>query len=84
MKKYFVTAAVVVAAVAGTVCYNSEKEEEMSDLAKANAKALADTDIRDIVEFCVWYPEKYCEYYVINQHGAVEGYSVWNMYQRFY
>lgn len=43
MKKLLLSIAVAFAAVAGTVCYNSESrnENEMSDLAKANVKALA-------------------------------------------
>lgn len=41
MKKYFVTAAVVIAAVAGVTCYNYESDNELSDLAKKNVKALA-------------------------------------------
>lgn len=43
MKKVIFCAAVAFAAVAGTVCYNCESrnENEMSDLAKANVKALA-------------------------------------------
>lgn len=42
MKKILFSAAVAFAAVAGTVCYNSESKNEMSDLAKANVKALAE------------------------------------------
>lgn len=46
MKKLFLCAALVLAAVAGTVCYNTESrnENEMSDLAKANVKALAEEE----------------------------------------
>lgn len=44
LKRLFLFVAVVIAAVAGTFCYNHEKEEEMSDLAKANVKALAMDD----------------------------------------
>ena len=44
MKKIFLSAALVLAAVAGTVRYynENENENEMSDLAKANVKALAE------------------------------------------
>ena len=41
MKKIFLSAAVVVASVAGTVCCNHESDNELSDLAKKNVKALA-------------------------------------------
>ena len=41
MKKMYLFAAVVIAAVAGTVCYNHERDNELSDLAKKNVKALA-------------------------------------------
>lgn len=41
MKKYFFSAALVFAAVAGAYCYNQKSESEMSDIAKANVKALA-------------------------------------------
>ena len=46
MKKVIFCAAVAFAAVAGTFCYNSESrnENEMSDLAKANVKALAEEE----------------------------------------
>ena len=47
MKKVILYAAVAFAAVAGTVCYNSEsgnENEMLSDLAKANVKALAGTN----------------------------------------
>ncbi len=42
MKKILISAAVVIAAVAGVTCYNHESEVEMSDMAKANVRALAD------------------------------------------
>lgn len=45
MKKAFLFAAVVISAVAGTVCYNHQAEEEMSDMAKANVEALAKTNV---------------------------------------
>ena len=48
MKKVILYAAVAFAAVAGTVCYNSESENEMSDLAKANVKALGGTNAVEI------------------------------------
>lgn len=34
MKKYFVTAAVLIAGVAGTTCYNYESDNELSDVKK--------------------------------------------------
>ena len=47
MKKIFLSAALVLAAVAGTVRYynENENENEMSDLARANVKALAGIEI---------------------------------------
>ena len=57
MKKLFLCAAVVLAAVAGTFCYNSESrnENEMSDLAKANVKALAEEGSRSCcLNYYVW------------------------------
>lgn len=43
LKRLFLFVAVVIAAVAVN-CFNHEKEEDMSDLAKANVKALAMDD----------------------------------------
>lgn len=45
MKKAFLFAAVVIAAVAGTFCYNHESDNEMSETAKANVKALAKDEL---------------------------------------
>lgn len=54
MKKIFLSAAVVIAAVAGTFCYNNhESEVEMSDMAKANVKALAKDGIVEIEALCM-------------------------------
>ncbi|MDO4216273.1 MAG: hypothetical protein Q4D12_10255 [Bacteroidales bacterium] len=41
MKKFLISAAVVIAAVAGTTCCNYESDNELSNLAKKNVKALA-------------------------------------------
>lgn len=58
MKKAFLFAAVVIAAVAGTACYNHEQENKMSDLAKENVKALAQA--RGVEKQCFWTLETGC------------------------
>lgn len=45
MKKSLFVAAAIIAAVAGVTCYNHEQENEMSDMAKENLKALAADDL---------------------------------------
>ena len=56
MKKLILCAAVVLAAVAGTVYYHSESrnENEMSDLARANVKALAE-EVKPSDSDCIHY-----------------------------
>lgn len=58
MKKLLFMVVLIIAAVAGVTCYNNEKEEEMSDLAKANAKALAQA--RGVEKQCFWTLETGC------------------------
>lgn len=41
MTRYLLLAVVLITAVCGSFYYNQEKESELSDLAKANIKALA-------------------------------------------
>lgn len=60
MKKIFLSAALVLAAVAGAFCYNSESENEMSDLAKANVKALAENQ-----KACYITPDWECQHKVL-------------------
>ena len=66
MKKMYLFAAVVIAAVAGTICYNHESDSQMSDMAKENVKALASDDGhhredcmdgQDLCEMLVIYPD---------------------------
>lgn len=47
------SAIVVIAAVAGTTCYNHESDNELSDLAKKNVKALAKDGIVEIEALCM-------------------------------
>lgn len=59
MKKILLSAAVVFAAVVGAFCYSSESrnENEMSDLAKANVKALAGVEFGPL---CIAYDDAIC------------------------
>lgn len=69
MKKFMLSAAVLFAAVAGYTCYNNSNvsDDEMSDLMKANVRALAYGDGsredcmkgNDLCEMLVIYPGGY-------------------------
>lgn len=47
------SAIVVIASVAGVTCYNHESDNELSDLAKKNVKALAKDGIVEIEALCM-------------------------------
>lgn len=64
MKKTLLSAAVVFAAVVGAFCYSSESrnENEMSDLAKANVKALAIDENRTQMCFSTFVEAPHLDY----------------------
>lgn len=53
MKKICLFATALIAAVAGTICYNYESDNELLDLAKKNVKALAKDGIVEIEALCM-------------------------------
>ncbi|MCQ2239971.1 MAG: NVEALA domain-containing protein [Bacteroidaceae bacterium] len=61
MKRFMLCAVVLFAAVAGYNCYNnsSASDDEMSDLMKANVKALASQP--DPYKQKVWYVEPFSD-----------------------
>lgn len=67
MKKVILCAAVAFAAVVGAFCYNNESENEMSDLARANVKVLAENVV--VVIPCVPLKGKTCDFEVEDALG---------------
>lgn len=75
VKTYLASAAVVIAAVAGTFCYIHESENEMSGLAKANARALA-LDGIEIGPLCIYVEKMVCHtFYDENPPLEIPGYE---------
>lgn len=67
MKKICLFATVLIAAVAGTICYNYESDNELSDLAKKNVKALA-SDEKD--KDCIDSPRSICVIAIVTPDGG--------------
>lgn len=75
MKRLFLFTAIVIAAVAGTVCYNHESDNELSDLAKKNVKALA-LDGIELGPLCIYAEKKVCHtFYDENPPLKIPGYE---------
>lgn len=67
MKRLFLFTAIVIAAIAGTVCYNHDSDNELSETAKANIKALADN--RDDNEACEKKKGATCMEWIVKPGG---------------